>query len=133
MKKKRKGPKVKVKYFFDPNLLLVGKDLKELNKSDLEELHKKLKEVFITEEEWERAINYIIEKLGKENLEKIKELMKDEKWYIDCHLGLGVYIRNLLRMGGFKWNAIVLDENWVPLLEDAVAEVFGTDEQEVDN
>jgi len=42
------------------------------------------------------------------------------------HQGFGMWVRNLLRQGGFNWGPIELDELWIELVEGAVEKKFGT-------
>ena len=66
----------------------------------------------ITDEEWENAVVFISGKMDDENIEKIKEDIKEqgESWWSIQHFGIGMDIRNMLRKGGFNWDDGAIDE-----------------------
>jgi hypothetical protein len=49
-----------------------------------------------------------------------EEINKDPDWLIAHHFGIGMDIRNLLRAGGFIWLDPVLDQEWEPIVVEAV-------------
>jgi len=74
----------------------------------------------ITDDERERAIQYLIENVPEGTLMRIfEDIYKDPDWLIAQHFGIGVDIRNCLRAGGFEWSDTVLDHEWEPLLFEA--------------
>jgi len=76
---------------------------------------------YITDEERERAIQYLIAESPKGTLMMIyEEINKDTDWLIAHHFGIGMDIRNLLRAGGFIWLDPVLDHEWEPIVLEAV-------------
>jgi len=83
----------------------------------------------IPKQEWNKAINYVKHRILKEKETNGKALFFWIKLTIgqegldgltDYHIGLGAYVRNLLRDGGFQWGAVCLDHTWQYILEDVV-------------
>jgi hypothetical protein len=74
----------------------------------------------------QEAVQYLIDNIPAKELKEIKKLMttKGPDWWIACHHGFGMGVRNLLRQGGFHWNAHQLDNFWVELVEAAVRKRF---------
>ncbi|MCD4822585.1 MAG: hypothetical protein K8R11_11090 [Methanococcoides sp.] len=73
----------------------------------------------ISEEELEKAAIYLIKRIPKEDMQKIKILIKqDPEWHITYHFDFGMYIRNLLREGGFR--DPFLDDKWFKFLSKAI-------------
>jgi len=76
----------------------------------------------ISDEEWNKAVSFLLKKLDSELIEKIiddiKKLGKDD-WIAQNHFGLGMHIRNLIRED-FEWGAITLDSEWDELLYDVI-------------
>ncbi len=79
----------------------------------------------ISDEERERAIQHLIENVPKETLLRIyEEVSKDPDWLILQHFILGIFIRNLLREGGFAWSETTLDHEWGPITLEAARAVL---------
>lgn len=74
----------------------------------------------ITDEEWQKAVLFINEKMDKDTIEKIKEDIKEkgDAWWSIQHFGIGMDIRNMLRKGGFDWDDGAIDEYWAELLQE---------------
>lgn len=71
-------------------------------------------------EEWNRMVVYLGTTLPKEDLITVyKEIQNDPNWVYLRHHDYGMFIRNHLRNGGFRLNAIALDEIWADLLYQA--------------
>lgn len=49
-------------------------------------------------------------------------------WGIVQHFGAGLFIRNVLRTGGFSWDDSIMDEIWIELAEKAVMKKMGSEE-----
>jgi len=78
----------------------------------------------ISEEEREKAIQYLIETVPRETLLKIyEEISREPDWLIMHHFGIGIEIRNLLRTRGFAWDDITLDREWEPITLEAARKV----------
>lgn len=79
---------------------------------------------YISEEEREKAIQYLIEAVPRETLLQIYDKMLNEPdWLILQHFGIGLEIRNLLRTKGFTWGDANLDHEWEPITLEAVRKV----------
>ena len=84
----------------------------------------------ITDEEWEKAIEFLINYFPRETFMEIwGEIKKSGKtvatsWVPKFHMGIGLSIRNALRKGGFDWGDIALDCNWSILVEDAARKII---------
>jgi len=72
--------------------------------------------------EKKKAVQYLIDNIPVETLEKVAKCMKEDgpDWGILNHHGFGTDIRNLLRKGEFDWDPMDLDEIWIGLVEKAV-------------
>jgi len=72
------------------------------------------------------AVRYLIDHIPAETLEEVAEIIKKEgpDWEVHHHYGIGIDVRNLLREGGFLWDAIELDDVWAGLIEKAVKKKF---------
>lgn len=82
--------------------------------------------LYISEEEREKAIQYLAGVIPRETLLKIyEEISKEPDWLIMQHFGMGAGIRNLLRAGGFAWGDPNLDHEWEPITLEAVRKVHG--------
>lgn len=78
----------------------------------------------ISEEEREKAVRHLIETLPREILLQVyHEMSKDPSWLAMRHFGVGIEIRNLLRVKGFAWDDITLDREWEPIALEAVRRV----------
>ena len=77
--------------------------------------------------EKEKAVQYLIENISSETLEEVAKEMKEKgsHWWVLHHHGFGMDVRNLLRVGGFDWGPIDLDDMWVELIEEVVKKKFG--------
>jgi len=69
----------------------------------------------ITPEEWNEAIECLIQKYPEEIFVEVWEAMKNEgdSWSGKRHLSLGMDVRNTLRSSGFQWGSIALDHYWM--------------------
>ena len=78
----------------------------------------------ISEEEREKAIQHLIEAIPRERLLQIyEEISREPDWLIMQHFGMGVEIRNLLRIKGFAWDDTTLDREWEPITLEAARKV----------
>ncbi len=79
----------------------------------------------ISDDGYEEAIRYLMDNIPKECLKKVFVAVqnKGSLWWLPFHMGFGMYVRNVLRNGGFKWDAIILDELWYTLIEEAARRV----------
>lgn len=67
-----------------------------------------------------QAIKYLIEQASDEILRQVYELQQSNPdWVINHHFGLGLWVRNTLREGGFKWDDLTLDSRWGSLIAAA--------------
>ncbi len=67
-----------------------------------------------------QAIKYLIEQASDETLRQVYELQQiSPDWAINHHFGLGLWVRNTLREGGFTWDDLTLDSKWGPLIAAA--------------
>ncbi|MCG3212575.1 MAG: hypothetical protein FOGNACKC_06245 [Anaerolineae bacterium] len=67
------------------------------------------------------AIAYLLDNLDNETLVTVRQVIASEKWPGDWHFGFGTHVRNLLRKR-FDWDDLLLDSEWVSLVEQAVRE-----------
>ncbi|MDD3246712.1 MAG: hypothetical protein PHF18_07675 [Methanosarcina sp.] len=75
-------------------------------------------------EEIESAINYLASNIPKAVLkEAFEKFEQNFDFVVEEHFGPGIYVRNLLRRGGFDWGDMELDCNWVYLLWEASKKV----------
>ena len=83
----------------------------------------------------EGAVQYLIDHIPTDELKDIRNLMRTEgpNWWIACHHGFGMNVRNILREGGYHWNAQQLDNLWVELVEAAVTKKFDNENYVVDS
>jgi len=89
-----------------------------------DELDKEMKRYLfceIDDTEKEKAVRYLMDNVPIDCLEKIWSAIqkKGDSWSWRLHLGLGIYIRNILRTGGFDWGSNILDALWASLIEEA--------------
>ena len=77
--------------------------------------------------EKKEAIRYLIDHVPVETQEEIALIIKKEgsDWEINHHYDIGIFVRNLLREGGFQWDPIELDFLWAELIEKAVKKKIG--------
>jgi len=77
--------------------------------------------------EKKKAIQYLIDKIPAETLEKVAKSIKDDgpDWGTLHHFEFGMDVRNLLREGDFNWGPVELDDLWIELVEKAVKKKFG--------
>lgn len=75
----------------------------------------------------QRAIRYLVETIPADTFDELAEVIREggPDWGIDQHFGAGLFVRNVLRAGGFSWNSVFMDENWSELAEKAVKEKLG--------
>ena len=75
----------------------------------------------ISPDERTRAVTYVRKELSPNLINTIKEGLKREPNFLQSqHFGLGVSIRNLLRVGGFKWDDLTLDQQWRGIVSEAI-------------
>ena len=67
----------------------------------------------IPKDEKEKAVQYLIDHIPADIL---NDFLKSPHKYLIDHHGFGMYIRNLLRQGGFNWGPHTLDNNWNGLI-----------------
>ena len=81
----------------------------------------------IPSSEKKKAVQYLIDNIPTETLEKVAECMKEDSknWGVLNHHGFGTYVRNLLRKGEFDWGPIDLDKVWIGLVEKAAKKKLG--------
>lgn len=80
----------------------------------------------ISDEEIEDAIDYLASSIPENLLKEAFDLFQqDIKLISMSHFNVGIYVRNLLRKGGFDFGDIELDENWEYLLWRASKKVCG--------
>ncbi len=76
------------------------------------------KQNFITPEQGEEAIQYLMAHIEPTLLLTINDLIYAEEWPIQFHFGLGGLVRNTLRQT-FEWDDLLLDAQWAGLVEAA--------------
>jgi hypothetical protein len=75
----------------------------------------------IPKEEFERAVEFLRKELSPNTMEEIRATMEASADFdIDRHFGIGMSVRNLLRKGGFEWDAVTLDGQWSRVLRAAI-------------
>jgi len=80
----------------------------------------------ISEEEREKAVQCIIEAVPGEMLLQIHDgISRTPDLLVLQHFGIGIKIRNLLRVNGFAWNDGTLDREWGPIAVEAARNVHG--------
>ncbi len=90
----------------------------------------------ISEEEWNKAIEFLINYLPKETFMEIWETIKKSgktvafHWAAKFHMDFGLSVRNALRKGSFDWGDISLDSNWHRLAEDAIRNIISEEQGE---
>ena len=72
--------------------------------------------------EKKESVRYLIDHIPVETLGEIAVIIKKEgsDWEVHHHYDIGITVRNLLREGGFLWDAVELDDIWAELIEKAV-------------
>lgn len=79
----------------------------------------------ISEKEREQAIQKLIEAVPREVFLQIyEEIFKKPDWLVTHHFGVGIEIRNLLRVKGFAWDDVALDCEWGPITLEAARRVY---------
>jgi hypothetical protein len=79
-----------------------------------------------TQEEMERAVRHLMEKIPRSTLEQVwRKMQEDPGWWVLAHHGFGTGIRNTLREGGFTWDAQTLDGTWMMLVGEAARRNVG--------
>jgi hypothetical protein len=79
----------------------------------------------VSDEERERAIQYLIENIPECTLIRVfEEIHRDPDWLITHRFGIGIEVRNLLRAGGFEWLDTALDHEWEPITLEAARRVY---------
>lgn len=69
-----------------------------------------------SETEIQRAVRYLADQIPLDQLPEIVTALASGL----AHFEIGIYVRNLLRQGGFNWGDIYLDDNWRELLTKAL-------------
>ena len=79
----------------------------------------------ISGEEKEEAIRYLMANIPEDCLRKVNIMIqnKGQMWRLSLHLNFGMYVRNILREGGFYWDPLALDDLWNTLVEEAAQRV----------
>lgn len=69
----------------------------------------------------QQAIQYLLVHTPKSTLQEVYELKQGEGtgWPSQQHFGLGIWVRNALREGGFAWDDQTLDNEWAELIAEA--------------
>jgi hypothetical protein len=77
--------------------------------------------------EREFAIRYLLETIPGEEWDAVCTALKTEgrEWLIMQHHGFGMWVRNLLREGGFDWDATDLDDVWIEFVDEALRRRYG--------
>ena len=80
----------------------------------------------VSQEDREKAIEYLIKKMPEDIMKQIWEEMQGIKdtELLHQHHGFGTQVRNFLRDGGFRWGAIALDMEWEDLIKKAAKQKF---------
>ncbi len=75
--------------------------------------------------EQELAVQYLIANIPDEHLLFIFHEARDSPiWTTVRYLSLGMYVKNLLREGGFAWDRATLDREWDGLVRTAARRVY---------
>lgn len=82
----------------------------------------------ISKEEKEEAIQYLMGNIPKECLKKVSIAVQNKGYYWSVDMCFGMYVRNVLRKGGFHWGPLALDDLWSTLIEEAARRVEHTNE-----
>lgn len=79
----------------------------------------------ISKEEKEEAIQYLMDNIPKDCLKKVSIAVQNKGycWSWSVNICFGMYVRNVLREGGFDWGPLALDALWSPLIEEAARRV----------
>ena len=66
----------------------------------------------ISKKEKEEAICYLIDHIPKDCLKKVSIAVQNNgsSWSVSVHICFGMYVRNVLREGGFNWGPHALDD-----------------------
>jgi hypothetical protein len=79
----------------------------------------------IGREEQELAVQYLIANIPDEHLLFIFHEARDSSvWTTIRYLSLGMYVKNLLREGGFAWDRATLEREWDGLVRTAARRVY---------
>lgn len=81
---------------------------------------------FLTEEEKERAICYLIDNIPKNAFMEVWNEMQKRGtiWWLPYQWGFGGRVRTILRQGGFEWGSITLEDRWAEMVEEAAKRVM---------
>ena len=73
----------------------------------------------------EAAIQYLMNNISKDCLKKVFIAVQNKGscWSWSVHMCFGMYVRNVLREGGFNWGAYTLDNLWSTLIAEAARRV----------
>ena len=79
----------------------------------------------ISDEEKEEAIQYLMNNITKDCLKKVSIAVQKNGscWSLTVNMRFGMYVRNVLREGGFDWGPLALDTLWNTLIEEAARRV----------
>ncbi|MDN7023701.1 hypothetical protein FGU65_02110 [Methanoculleus sp. FWC-SCC1] len=79
----------------------------------------------IDADEREMAVQYLIAAMPDEHLLFIfHEAQSSPVWTTVRYLSLGLYVKDLLREGGFAWGRAALDREWDGLVRRAARRVY---------
>ena len=86
----------------------------------------------ISKEEKEEAIRYLTANIPEDCLRKVLIMSQNKggMWWLSLHMDFGMYVRNILREGGFYWDPLALDDLWSTLIEEAAQRVESMKENE---
>ncbi len=77
-----------------------------------------LRQNFITPEEGEFAIQYLMTNIDPTILKSIDDYIYTEEWSLQFHFSIGLLVRNTLRQK-FAWDDLLLDSQWAGLVKAA--------------
>lgn len=64
----------------------------------------------------EEAINYLVGQVSLDAVWQVHTHRHDSAWLKNQHFGLGLWVRNTLRVGGFEWDDLTHDAEWLALI-----------------
>ncbi len=80
---------------------------------------------FITPEDGEVAIQYLMANIDPTILTTIDDYMYAKEWPLQFHFSIGRLVRNTLRQK-FEWDDLLLDAQWAGLVEAATTRYMET-------
>ena len=87
------------------------------------------KQNFITPEDKEAAIQYLMANVDPTILLTVNDYMYAEEWPLQFHFSIGRLVRNTLRQK-FDWDDLLLDGQWAGLVEAATTRYMETFEND---